>query len=184
MCILCIDEALLALAALPLVGVAFRKLHRSFHTSTHHKCHTKGCNDLCVSHPTECVEEVAVPDDWKQLTADEVDELYGDLPTILLMFDRVLLGTIDKYPGDKLPFWPSLKGLDMKSFPPRNEFSFFLSQDGSLNELHARWKNKLFVWNDLTVSWKLEQEVETHEHQSELCEFFKDAAVKFAPKGE
>jgi hypothetical protein len=72
----------------------------------------------------------------------------------------------------------------MKSFPPRNEFSFFLSQDGSLNELHARWKNKLFVWNGLTVSWKLEQEVETHEHQSELCEFFKDAAVKFAPKGE
>lgn len=201
MCIECADTTLLALAALPLVGATFKKLHGSFHVKHNQKCHHNGCNDPHANHPTEQDYEllVPVPYTWQPISIDEVDAQFGSATTILLMFDRVLLGTIDKYPGAKMPFWPS---PNTSTFPSPSEFEWFLGDSG---DLHARWKTKLFVWNDISSSWRqgmysrkeaLEwakgidsgesflawQHNNEPQHQSELCEFFKDAASKFAPK--
>lgn len=168
----CQDESVALMATIPVIGIAFRKLHNWVHQKMNHKCHHEGCDSTHTDHVEEVV--VSIPSTWREVTIDEVDRQFGDLPTILLMFDRVLLGTIDKYPGEQSA-WEMLSGeKDDGTFPTRNEFKFFLSN----NTLHGYCRGKFFVWND-TLSWK----THNHQHQSELCKFFEDAARRFENKG-
>jgi hypothetical protein len=124
----CSDEALAISTSIPIIGVFFRKLHKWYHSKTHHKCHEKDCQAEHVEHD---LIDLPIPTDCVRLTVEEVDVRFGSIATILLMFDR--------------------KMLETKTFSPHSEFVWFLSSNDVLT---ARWNNKLFVWEQ--SSWKRE----------------------------
>lgn len=130
----CQDETLAAMSTVPVVGYLFRKLHRFYHQKTHHKCHEPGCEAEHLNHVHLAEEELLPnPPGRDILTVPEVDHYFGTVATILLMFDRKLLG---------VPY-----------FPPASQFTFFLSQPDNLS---ARWKNKFFIWD--RRGWVLDPE--------------------------
>jgi len=49
----CMDEALMIMAMVPFIGVAFRKVHTWYHSKFNHKCHEKTCDDTHVKHTDE-----------------------------------------------------------------------------------------------------------------------------------
>lgn len=128
----CQDETLAAMSAVPVVGILFKKVHKWYHKSTHHKCHHAGCESDHLDH----VEEALMPNPPARdvLTVEQVDSYFGQLATIILMHDRKLLGT--------------------REFPPHNEFVFFISPEEDI--LTARWKNKFFIWDG--KDWSLDPE--------------------------
>lgn len=121
----CQDETLAAMSAVPVVGVLFRKAHKWYHNKTHHKCHHEGCHDEHAEHMT-VDGEILAPNlpDREALAPGEVDAKFGNLATILLMFDRRMLKSY--------------------TFPDTSEFEWFLAPE---DKLEARWKNKFFSWN-------------------------------------
>jgi hypothetical protein len=138
----CLDEQIALMSSLPVIGILFNKIHKWYHKASHHKCHEPGCN---VNHLSHQIEEVLLPNptDHNVISVEEVDHLFGSLATIILMYDRKLLGT--------------------KEFPPHTEFVWFMKQEpnGIILNLSARWKNKFFVWNG--NDWKSELEEEKKE---------------------
>jgi hypothetical protein len=129
----CSDESLAAASAIPVIGALFRKAHKWYHKKTHHKCHQAGCDAKHLHHIE--VEESLVPNPPARdvISMEEVDQHFGQLATIFLMFNRKLLGT--------------------NFFPAANEFVWFLSPDDTLT---ARWKNNFFVWDG--KDWNLDPE--------------------------
>src|SRR5258708_1984532 len=127
----CIDEWLILMATFPLIGIFFRKIHTWYHKANHHKCHQEGCQAEHVDHLPLEEELVPSPPDRKVISMEEVDDQFGQLITILLMFDRAFLET--------------------KTFPPHAEFVWLLSPD---NMLSARCGNKFFAWDG--HNWKRE----------------------------
>jgi hypothetical protein len=138
----CQDETLAAASAIPVVGVLFRKVHKWYHKASHHKCHNAGCE---AHHLDHVHEEPLLPNptDRAVISVAEVDHLFGQVATIMLMCDRRLLKT--------------------REFPPLSEFVWFMKQedDGVMLDLSARWKNKFFVWDG--TDWKPEFEEEKEE---------------------
>lgn len=128
----CSDETLAAMSVVPVVGALFRKAHKWYHQKTHHKCHQPGCEAEHLHHDHE---EHLMPNPPARdvISMEEVDQRFGQLATIFLMFDRKLLGT--------------------NFFPATNEFVWFLSSDDTLS---ARWKNEFFLWDG--KDWKPEFE--------------------------
>jgi len=46
----CNDENLMLLAAIPFIGIWFRKLHAWYHTKIKHRCHKDNCTEMHVEH--------------------------------------------------------------------------------------------------------------------------------------
>ena len=127
----CQDETYAVMSGVPVVGYFFKRIHKWYHNKTHHKCHHQGCESDHAEHVTPGGETLLPnPPGRYVIQPETVDVLFGDLATILLMFDRRLLKTIN--------------------FPEPNEFVWF-AQD---NQLSARWKNKFFQWDG--TEWSLE----------------------------
>jgi hypothetical protein len=118
----------MVLGGLPIVGYYYKKMHAWYHEKTHHKCHHHDSAADHVEHESAMAVVVNIPDPpgLTRLTMEEVDERFGQLATILLMFDRkFLLGT--------------------EFFPEAETFTWFVGQD---NKLSARWNGIFFDWND------------------------------------
>lgn len=64
----CMDETLLLMAMIPVIGIFFRKLHMKWHKNHHHKCHEQTCNE-------EHVEHTSVT--WTPLTQETVEAKFG-----------------------------------------------------------------------------------------------------------
>jgi len=141
----CADESIAAMSTVPVIGFLFRKVHKWYHKVSHHKCHNEGCD---AHHLNHVHEEPLVPNptDRSIITVTDVDRLFGQLATIILMCDRRLLNT--------------------REFPPLSEFVWFIKQEsnGIMLDLSARWKNQFFVWDG--TDWKNEFEEEKEENFS------------------
>ena len=142
----CQDETYAALSTLPVIGYYYKKVHSWYHNKTQHKCHHQGCSATHSEHPNLTAGEfvhmahAAGQDmlglcndiefitlhfgDSQIITMAEVDIRYGQLATILLMFDRPL--------------------LNVKEFQPETEFTWLVSKHDTLL---ACFQNRLFVWD-------------------------------------
>jgi len=119
------------MSAIPAVGIFFKKLHNWYHEKINHKCHQAGCDEHHLNHHQE--ELLPNPVDREAISVAEVDNRFGQLATIMLMFDRKLLKT--------------------RKFIPHSQFVWFVSPD---NVLSARWKNSFFMWDGKV--WKSENQ--------------------------
>ena len=119
------DETYATLSAFPIIGYYYKRIHNWYHEKTNHKCHQPGCSETHAEHTVK-VKEVLVPNpsEWNVMTMEEVDAHYGQNATILLMFDRKLLG--------------------VKDFLPHSAFTWLFTLDDTLS---ARYGNKFFAWD-------------------------------------
>jgi hypothetical protein len=130
----CQDELYATLATFPVIGYYYKKVHSWYHNKTQHKCHQQGCSSTHSEHPKLAVDTLKVccnkefitplPEGSQIITMREVDDRYGQLPTILLMFDRPL--------------------LKIKDFASEKDFTWLVSRHDTLL---ARFQNRLFVWD-------------------------------------
>jgi hypothetical protein len=128
----CAQESKPLAMSIPFVGYFARKVYKRYHSLMHGKKHDHNeCTAGHAEHTTyiHMVPLMPNPPGRDILTIEEVDSIFGQLATILLMFDRKLLET--------------------DIFPPSSEFLWFLSPDDTLS---ARWGNKFFVWDG--QDWK------------------------------
>jgi hypothetical protein len=125
----CYQESEALAISIPVVGIWLRKIYVWQHNLFKGKSHNHhDCQAEHVEHESAIAVVVNAPDppSLTRLTMEEVDERFGQLATILLMFDRkFLLGT--------------------EGFPEAESFTWFVSPD---NHLFARWDNRFFAWDN------------------------------------
>lgn len=133
----CADETLAAMSAVPVVGYFFRRVHNWYHSKMHHKCHHEGCSLDHAEHLTSDGEVMLPnPPGRTVISMEAVDKLFGELATILLVFDRRLIKSY--------------------TFPEPSEFIWFAQG----KQLSARWKNKFFAWNG--QDWEVDTTYPVH----------------------
>ena len=119
----CMDETLMVMMALPIIGIFFRKLHTWWHKRSHHKCHQEGCNAEHVEHtPVVNHDEEWFMDDWTSVEAEYVEARFGGSIMDDLMGDLRLL-QVDERPHDE-------------------EFNWFVNEIG---DLRCQYKARIFV---------------------------------------
>jgi hypothetical protein len=125
------DETYATLAAFPVIGFYYKKLHAWYHKKMQHPCHHPGCPEKHLEHTGS--EQKIIEKDYskfelaegqKKLYISDVDRQFGQLATILLVNDRSL--------------------LEVKDFPLDAEFTWFVDKDS----LFAHWRGKIFAYVD------------------------------------
>lgn len=109
----CMDETLLLMAMIPVIGIFFKKLHMKWHKLHHHKCHEETCNEEHVEHISEKDAEylrgtpvplkVMVPVViWDPITQETVEARFGK-ELVKDLFDTLRIhGMEDVFEGELL----------------------------------------------------------------------------------
>jgi len=72
----CSDELFAILAALPFIGLFFRRIHTWLHNRLNHKCHKEGCEAQHLDHYAR-VEDQKEP--WDLISQEDIEARFGGL---------------------------------------------------------------------------------------------------------
>lgn len=150
----CYDELLMILAAIPFIGILFRKIHNWWHTKFHHKCHEEYCYSDHVEHNPVPKTGGALPpilphkhsEDWSPITIDKVwdagnwkEDVYDEISKEDL---EERLGPIAEKLIDKLEF-------DLGANLGNDAFHWFINGYGRVK---ATFNDRTFLHDEFCVT--------------------------------